>query len=473
MSSNTKKKGFSMPHNYVVIFAIIVLAMIMTYVVPAGAYDRAVDPNTGRTVVVDGSFHFVDQTPVGPFRFFGCIADGFAEVADIIFFVIFAYGWINILMENGTFNAMVGTLMRKLGDRVELMIPVFMLFFGVLGSTMGMSEETYGLVPAFAGIAMAMGYDAFIGCCMTYVAAATGFASATLNPFTIGVAMGIAGVEYPYGLGYRILIFIVFQCVAIYYVMRYARKIKADPTKSFLYGTKLSMAEGMATREELMALKMNKKNIACCVVFMITVFFLVFGTIQWGWYISELSGLFIIAMIVSGVVGGMGPNEIAQSFVRAAKDMMFGAMVIGLSRGIVVVLNNGNVIDTIIHGLATPLMTMGETLGNLGHYVSALGMLVVQNIVNFFIGSGSGQASAVMPIMAPLADMIGLSRQVAVLAFQFGDGYSNMFWPNGIFLMAGLMGAPADKWFKFVAPLFGIMFCFQCLFMIGAVAIGF
>ena len=225
MSSNTKKKGFSMPHNYVVIFAIIVLAMIMTYVVPAGAYDRAVDPNTGRTVVVDGSFHFIDQTPVGPFRFFGCIADGFAEVADIIFFVIFAYGWINILMENGTFNAMVGTLMRKLGDRVELMIPVFMLFFGVLGSTMGMSEETYGLVPAFAGIAIAMGYDAFIGCCMTYVAAATGFASATLNPFTIGVAMGIAGVEYPYGLGYRILIFLVFQCVAIFYVMRYARKI--------------------------------------------------------------------------------------------------------------------------------------------------------------------------------------------------------------------------------------------------------
>ena len=294
----------------------------------------------------------------------------------------------------------------------------------------------------------------------------------------IGVGHGTAeladnGVLVVQNVYDRILIFIVFQCIAIFYVMRYARRIKADPTKSFLYGTKLNMSQDGMTREQLMALKMNKKNIACCVVFLITVFFLVFGTIQWGWYISELSGLFIIAMIVSGVVGGMNANEIAQSFVRAAKDMMFGAMVIGLSRGIVVVLNNGNVIDTIIHGLSTPLMTMGEALGNLGHYVTALGMLVVQNIVNFFIGSGSGQASAVMPIMAPLADMVGLTRQTAVLAFQFGDGYSNLFWPSGIFLISGLMGAPADKWFRYVAPLFGMGFILQCIFMVIAVAIGF
>lgn len=472
--TNTKqKKGFTMPHNYVIVFCIIVFAMLLTYIVPAGAYDRAIDPNTGRNVVVNGSFHFLDQTPVGPFRLFGCIADGFAEVADIIFFVIFAYGWINILLINGTFNSMIGGLMRKLGDKVELMIPVFMLFFGVLGSTMGMSEETYGLIPAFAGIAIALGYDAFIGTCMTYVAASTGFASATLNPFTIGVAMGISEVEYPYGLGFRIIIFLVFQTLAIVYTMRYARKIKADPTKSLLHGVPLSLSSGVATREELLATKMTGRQKLCILAFLVTVFFLVFGTIKWGWYISELSGLFIISMIVSALISGMGPNEIAKTFVISAKDMMFGAMVIGLSRGIVVVLNSGNIIDTIIYGLSTPLVTLGESLGALSQYVSALGMLVVQNIVNFFIGSGSGQASAVMPIMAPLADMIGVTRQTAVLAFQFGDGYSNLFWPSGIFLISGLMGAPADKWFRFVAPLFGMGFILQCLFMVIAVAIGF
>ncbi|MBQ1271327.1 MAG: YfcC family protein [Clostridia bacterium] len=471
--STKNKKGFTMPNNYVVIFGIIVLAMIMTYIIPAGAYDRVAN-DEGRMVVVDGSFHFVEQSPVGPFELFECISSGFTEVSDIIFFIVFAYAWISVLLKNGTFNAMVGGLIRKFGNKIELLIPVIMIFFGVLGSTMGMSEETYGLIPAFVGIAIALGYDAFIGTCMTYVAAATGFASATLNPFTIGVAMSIAEVEYPYGLPYRILIFCVFQAIVIWYVMRYARRIKADPTKSYLYGVKLSIATDMASKEELENCYLNKRQVGCIVVFLVTIFFLVYGTITWGWYINELSALFLISMIVSAIVGGgMGPNDIAQNFVMAAKDMMFGAMVVGLSRGIVVVLNSGSIIDSIIYGLSQPLLTMGETLGALGNYVSALGMLVVQNIVNFFIGSGSGQASAVMPIMAPLADMIGLTRQTAVLAFQFGDGYSNMFWPNGIFLISGLMGAPAGKWFKFVAPLFGIIFTFQCIFMIGAVAIGF
>ena len=170
-------------------------------------------------------------------------------MADIIFFVVFAYAWINILLKNGTFNAMIGGLIRRFGDKIEFMVPIIMLFFGILGSTMGLSEETYGLIPAFVGIAIALGYDAFVGTCMTYVAAATGFASATLNPFTIGVAMGVSGVEYPYGLSYRILIFIVFQTVLITYVWRYARKIKADPTKSLLYGTKLEWPRALPPRK--------------------------------------------------------------------------------------------------------------------------------------------------------------------------------------------------------------------------------
>lgn len=466
------KTGFQMPHNYVVIFSIIILAAILTWVIPAGSYDRVQDEQN-YTVVVDGSFHYTEATPVGPFELFESMAQGFNEVADIIFFIIFAYAWINILLINGTFNAMVGGIMRSLGDKVELLIPVLMICFGILGSTMGMAEETYGLIPAFVGIAVALGYDAIVGGAMVYVGAATGFASATLNPFTIGVAMGIAGVEYPYGIVFRVLILVVFEAVAIFYVWRYARKVRAAPTKSLLYGTKLEI-QISATREELEKAHMNFRQKLCCICFLITVFFIVYGTTQWGWYINQLSALFIVSMLVTAVVGGgMGPNDIANAFVQAARDMMFGALVVGLSRGIVVVLTNGGVIDTIIYGLSLPLAGMATTLGSLSRYVCAIGMLLVQNIINCFVGSGSGQASAVMPIMAPLSDLIGISRQTAVLAFQFGDGYSNMFWPNGIFLISGLMNIPANKWFRFVAPLFGIMLVFQMVFMCIAVAIGF
>ncbi len=469
---NKQKKGFTLPHNYVIVFCIILLVVAMTYVIPAGSFDRGTDPNTGRTVVVPGSFHYIEQTPVSPFRIFTSVAQGFQQVSDIIFFVIFAYGFVNVLIENGTFNAMMGGIIRKFDTKIEWLIPIVMLLFGALGSTMGMSEETYGLIPVFVSLAIALGYDAIVGGAMVYIGVATGFASATLNPFTIGVAMGISGVEYPYGLAYRIIILLTFELVAIIYTMRYAKKVRLDPTKSILYGTPLDLPP-MASREELKETRANGKHIACGLVFLVVIFFIVYGTTMWGWYIDELSALFIIAMIVAGFIGGMGANDIAKSFVRAAKDMMFGALIIGLSRTIVVVMTQGNIIDSVIYGLSAPLATMGETLGAASHYVSAVGMLVVQNIINCFIGSGSGQASAVMPIIAPLSDLIGITRQTAILAFQFGDGYSNMFWPSGIFLISGLMSIPANKWFKFVAPLFGIMFIFQVLFMCGAVAIGF
>ena len=468
---NNQKKGFTMPHNYVIIFCIILLAVLLTYIVPAGSYDRTQNA-AGRTVVVDGSFHYIDQTPVGPFQIFECMAQGFNEVSDIIFFIIFAYAWVNLIIQNGTFNAMMGAILRRFGTRIKLLIPVLMMVFGILGSTMGMSEETYGLLPVFVGVAIALGYDALVGGAMVYIGVATGFASATLNPFTIGVAMSISEVPYPYGLGLRIIILCVFEAAAIWYVMRYVNKLEKDPRNSLLYGMDLNLGSG-ATKEDLLSAQIETKHILTGISFLVTVFFIVFGVIKWGWYINELSALFIVSMLVVGIISRMTPNDIAKSFVNAARDMVFGALVVGLARGIVVVLSNGNVIDTIIYGLSNSVVAFSNALGAFGHYATAIGMLVVQNIINCFIGSGSGQASAVMPIMAPLSDMLGVSRQTAILAFQFGDGYSNMFWPSGVFLISGLMGVPANKWWRFVAPLFGIMFCLQVVFMCIAVAIGF
>lgn len=468
-SSLQAKKGkggaFRFPHSYVIIFCIIVVMAVLSYVVPAGQFDRAVDPASGREVVVAGTFRYVEQNPVSPFGVFVDIQRGFVDAADIIFFIVFAYGFVYTLIKNGTFDALIGTLLRSFGSRVGILIPVCMLLFIFLGSTVGILEETYGMIPIFIGLAVAMGYDAIVGSAMVYIGAATGFAAATLNPFTIGVAQKVAGVEYGSGLAYRVLCAAVFAAIAIGYTMWYARRVKADPAKSILHGVNIEIAAS-ADREKLIATRATGRQKVCGLLFLATIALLLYGTIQYGWYIDELAALFLIMMIVVGLVGGDGPSEIAKTFLEAARGVMYGALAVGISRGILIVMNEACITDTIVNFLA-------NLLANTSGYLSAVGMLVMQNIVNFFIPSGSGQAAVTMPLMAPVSDMIGLSRQTAVLAFQFGDGFSNMFWPTSVFTMCGIMNIPVNKWYRFVAPMFGLMFLAQLVLMCCAVAIGY
>lgn len=467
-SRKAKGKGFSsfrFPHSYVIIFGIIVLVAILSYIVPAGQFDRAVDAASGREVVVPGTFRYVEQNPVTPFRLFVNIQEGFVGAADIIFFIIFAYGFVYMLIKNGTFDALIGALLRVFGSKVSILIPVCMVLFIFLGSTVGILEETYGMIPIFIGLAVAMGYDAIVGSAMVYVGAATGFAAATLNPFTIGVAQKVAGVEYGSGIWYRVLCAVVFGGIAIGYTMWYAHRVKKDPTKSIVYGEKRELASS-SDRARLVETRATGRQKLCGVLFLATIGLLLFGTVNYGWYINELAGLFVVMMIVVGLVGGFGPSQIAAAFLEAAKGVLYGALAVGISRGILIVMNEACITDTIVYALSSLL---AKTSG----YVSAVGMLVMQNIVNFFIPSGSGQAAVTMPLMAPVSDMIGLSRQTAVLAFQFGDGFSNMFWPTSVCTMCGIMNIPVNKWYKFIAPMFGLMFLAQVLLMCGAVAIGY
>lgn len=453
------------PNSFVIIFIMIVIAAVMTWIIPAGQFDRVIN-ETGREVVVQGSYHAVEGVQIGPFGLFQAIVDGFTAAADIIFFIVFAYGFVFALMKNGTFDAMMGAVMCRFQDNAFLLFLVVMILFGILGSTMGMSEETYGMFPIFIGLATALGYDAIVGGAIVTIAVSTGFASATLNPFTIGVAQGIAGVELYSGIGYRILCWFVFMTISVTYILSYAAKIKKDPTKSLVYGEKLGITTSGLTKEELMSIPMTGKHRLCSLVFLAVIGFLVWGTTTQGWYISEIATLFLIGMVVVGLIGGNTPNEIAENFVLAAKDMMFGALMVGMSRAILIVLENGMIIDSVVYGLS-------QVLNGTSGVISGVLMVVVQNLLNFFIPSGSGQAAVSMPIMAPLADLVGLTRQQAVLAFQFGDGYSNMFWPTSVCMICGLMGIPVNKWYKFVTPLFIIMFIAQVVLMSVAVMIGF
>ena len=273
-----------MPHAYVIIFIMTVITAILANIIPAGTFDRVEDAS-GNSVVVADSFHHVDKIGCSIFDMFKSFQIGFEDSAQIIFFIIFAYAFVYVLLKNGTFDALVGSVLRKVGNRIELIIPVCMILFGLLGSTMGMFEETYGLIPVFISIAMALGYDAIVGGSVIYLGVAVGFAAATINPFTIGIAQEVAGVKMFSGLGYRILCFVVFMGISIWYVWRYARRIQKDPTKSYLYGEKIETLE-CASREEMMEIKMTTTHKLSCLLFVFTIGILLYGTIKLGWYID-------------------------------------------------------------------------------------------------------------------------------------------------------------------------------------------
>ncbi len=457
--------SFKMPHTYVIIFGMILLTALLANVVPAGEFTRVLDETSGKMVVVAESFHYLPNTGCSLFEIFTSIQLGFIDGAQIIFFIVFAYAFVYMLLKNGTFDAVVGAVLRKIGNRVHLLIPICMIAFGILGSTIGLFEETYGLLPIFISIAIALGFDAIVGGSIVYIAVAVGFAAATINPFTIGIAQEVSQVPLFSGLGYRVFCFVIFMGISIVYVWRYAEKVRKHPEKSILAGENLNFRE-VGTKEELMKRDFTLAQKISGLCFIFAVVMLLIGTIKLGWYINEIAALFIIMMLVIGLVSRFTPSQIAQYFIEAAKDMMFGALIVGLSRAIPVIMDNAHIIDTIVYWLSTGL-TQFQGIA------SAMGMLFVQNIINFFIPSGGGQAVVTMPILAPVSEMVGLSRQIAVLAFQFGDGFSNIFWPTSVFMMCGIMGLPVNKWYKFVTPLFGLLFIAEIVLLTVAVLIGY
>ncbi|HCT92914.1 MAG TPA: YfcC family protein [Lachnospiraceae bacterium] len=449
-------------NSFVFIFTFIILAMVLTYVVPAGQYDRVTD-DAGTETVLENSFHAVEQHPVNPARMFVCIAQGFINTADVIFCILMAYCFMGFLVRYGVFDGLIKVLIRKMRNKAFLLLPAVMIFFGLLGSVAGLAEETFGMFPICIALAVAIGYDEIVGGAIVYLAVFTGFASATFNPYTIGVAQTIAGLPLYSGLWLRVVCWVVFMGILIAYVMRYAAKIKKDPTKSYLYSPeKKSAVIGENSNDVPMTIRQK----LCLALFGAVFAAIICGSLFFKWYIMEITALFIAAGVLAGIILGLSANDIANSFVELGSETMFSMLVIGLSNAVCVVLNEGYVADSIVHGMASLL---NGTTG----YLTASVMLVIQNLLNFFIPSGPGQAAVSMPIMSSLADATGISRQLAVLAFQFGDGYSNIFWPTMVCMMCGIMKIPVTKWYRFVFPLFGIMFAVQLAIILFAAGIGY
>ncbi len=457
-------KKFKFPSSLVILFTIIIACTALTWILPAGKFNTIVN-DAGIEVVDGSSFHLIDSTPIDPLEMFFSIPKGFMDGAEVIFLILFGYYWVYSVLETGAFSAMSKKLVSSNAKDSKWFIPSAMLIFALAGSTYGEFETIYGLIPIFVSLSLVLGYDAIVGMSMTGAAVAVGFAAATTNPFTIGIAQSYAELPLFSGLTYRWIIFTLFITITIIYVMVYAKKVKNDPTKSLVYGEDYSSLKLDLSKENAQEFTTTHKILMFGMI--ATVGIIVYGTLKMGWWLGEMSGIFLISGLISSIIGRRSAEDIAKNFTVSCTDMMSAALILGLSRTILVVLENGNIIDTLIYYMYLPMQ-------NLPSWLTAELMLIVQNVLNFFIPSGSGQAAAIMPIMIPLGDLAGVNRQISVLAYQFGDGFSNLIWPTGpCAIMCGVAKIPLGKWYKFFLPLFGIMFLLQSFLIILATFINY
>ncbi|QRG66723.1 YfcC family protein [Brevibacillus choshinensis] len=433
------------PHVFVILFSVILLAAIATYVVTPGEYDRAEDAN-GRMIAVDGSYHPVEAEHAGFMDVFQSIYTGMTEAADIIFYIFIVGGSFGILRSTNVIEGAVGSISQRMAGREKLIIPVLMIFFALGGAMLGLAEETIPYITILVPLMLRLGFDSMTGAAVVLLGTSAGFASAFMNPFTVGVAQGIAQIPVFSGLGLRLVMWVVFVGVSIWFVMRYADKVKKDPKSSITYDSDLTMIEKQPQAEQFTGLTGRQKLVL--VILLATLVVLAIGVSKLGWYLTEIAGLFLLMGVLMGIVSKISLNNIAEAFIEGCRTLVMGALVVGVARGILVILQDGKIMDTILYGLA-------NAVGSLPSGLTAIGMYIVQCLISYIIPSGSGQAAVTMPIMAPLGDLVGVTRQTAVLAFQLGDGISNIFTPTSGYFMAGLAlaGVSWVKWAKWILPL--------------------
>jgi len=465
------KFKFKVPHTLVILFSMVVLAQILTYVIPAGSFDR-VETATGRMQVVPDSFHLTDTPMVPPFAFLTAIPKGFSGAHEIIFFVFIIGGLFAVLRATGSLEAGMATLLRRWGDRPFWLIAGSMTVFAFGASTVGFGEEYFPFVPVLVSLCLAMGYDRVTAIGIIMVGYGTGYGPAFINPFTTLIAQDIAGLEPASGMWFRLICFVIFVSIGIHHVWKYAKKVKQDPSASLVADIEVPAGAAIPKDQDAMALSdlepMTKVQRRIMTAVGLAMILLIYGMLVWKWGLFEMQGLFAGLTLAIAFIARMSPDRTATEFSLGAGSLTSVALLIGVARAIQVVLDQGGVVDTMVYGISVPIQELPST-------VSAVGMFVVQSVLNFFIPSGSGQAYVTMPIMAPLADVVGVSRQVAVLAFQFGDGFSNIVIPTqyvliGILAMAGI---PYDRWLRFILPLMVKIFIAGSAALVVAVLIGY
>lgn len=506
------------PHTFTIVFSLILIAAVATWFIPSGEFVRETvtiqnaDSTTAtREVVQNNSFHYVDNAPQ-TWQVFSSLFNGFCDKADIIIFILMVGGAFWLLNDSHAIDIGVMAFLRKIQKLKQykifqmlgvenIIIVLVMLMFSIFGAVFGMSEETIAFVVIFIPLAISMGYDSIVGLCMCYVAAHIGFAGAILNPFTIGIAQGIAELPIFSGLEYRLFCWLILTIIGIVFVLWYANMVKHHPEKSPVYKldeywrnrseeqqstliqyhtplsawivwgvisavliycavvmptTTISIGNGNCTIVLLPILAglflvigffslLKSVHFFILDILFFTIAYLVVGVLGYGWYVMEISALFLAMGILSSIANSRGADAIAKLFLEGVKDILSAALVVGLASGIIFILKDGKVIDTILYGLTKSLAQTGE--------VASVGVMYgFQTLLNLIMPSGSAKAALTMPIMSQFADLIDVSRQTTVLAFQFGDGFTNMLTPTSGVLIGclGVAKIPYGVWLKWV-----------------------
>ncbi len=519
------------PHTYVIVFGIVVLCAVLTWIVPGGSFGRETVNVNGidRSVVVPGSFHYTEKNPQ-TWQVFSALFDGFVDKADIIVFILIIGGAFWIMNESKAIDVAIGSVLRfteKLGNRGlirtigadNLIFIVIMTMFSFFGAVFGMSEETIAFTIIFVPLAVSMGYDSIVGVSLCFVAAALGFAGAFLNPFTIGIAQGLSDLPLFSGLEYRLVMWIIISVLGFAYILVYARKVRRDPKKSPVhddddywrklhserkvktdyhtplsawiiymiltavmtifsifypvsslsfgdYQIKIPVIPVLTGLFALTGWLTLRKSVHFFIIdlLLFTIFFLITGVMGYGWYIMEIATLFFAMGLASGIAMGYDANRITKLFLDGVKDIQSAALIVGLAGGIIIILRNGNIIDTLLYKLS-------ESISGAGRMASVSMMYITQTIINLFMPSGSAKAALTMPMMSQFSDLIGVSRQATVVAFQLGDGFTNMITPTSGVLLGVLSVAkiPYEKWFKWVLPLIVLLFLLGFLLLVPTV----
>ncbi|WP_373893662.1 YfcC family protein [Virgibacillus sp. CBA3643] len=453
------EKRFVMPDAFIIIFSIVFLAAVATYFIPAGSYERETVDDV--TQVVPDSYSTVEANPTNLMDLFRSVQLGLVESANIIFLIFIIGGVVAIINSTGSINTGINALIVKTKGRYMILIMSVAAIFGIL-ATMGVAANAViAFIPIGIALARSLNLDAIVGVATVYLGYYAGMVAGVFDPTILGLAQSIGELPLFSGITLRIVIFIALIIITITYINFYAKKVKNDPSKS-LMGSKLFMDNNDESAGQVKDANFTGRQKLIVLMFFAFIIFFVYGAFNYGWSINELAAIFLIMGVVVALIAKITPNQFISTFMDGARSLVYGALVVGIARAVIVVLEQGNILDTIVHGALVPLESTSLFVG--GQLLFGFNLLF-----NLLVTSGTGQAAIIMPLMVPIVDLLGLTRQTGVLILKLGDGFTNIITPTSGVLMAVLAvgGVQWTKWARFVFPLLLMWF------VVGAIAVGF
>lgn len=468
MDTLNRKKKFQMPHVFVILFAIMILVTVLSYIIPSGEFERTVS-ETGAAVVNPENFQFIEQAnPIGLLDFFTAIYTGFVEGASIMGSLLICSGCLAILNFSGALEAGVNKLTEVTHGKNTIAIVIFFVYFAGM-NIMGAGEACYPFFPIVTAIIVSLGYDRLMGAATIMYAATAGFACGMVNLFTTGISQQIVGLPLFSGIGYRSIVFVVLFTIGLISALAYGRKIKKDPNKSYIaedYKKQLTEQAAMQAAEGAKAVVFTGKQKVTLLLFFVLILSTAYGCLKLGFGLGQFAALYLVFAIAVAFIFRINMNEFCQLFTQGASQVLAAAFAIGLARSVMVLLNQGQIMDTLVY-------YMGNALQGKNVVITMLLIYLFVTAFNFLVVSGSGKAVMMMPIMSPLGKMLGINQQVMVLTYQLGDGLTNMLWPGGGLICCSLCGINYGDWFKMAWKTFALMIISGFILIVIANAINY